>query len=115
MKKAKLLALLVSICLVLILGASSFGCTGPAGAAGSPGPAGPAGAAGAAGPAGPAGEYAPTLIEAEVPHDGDVPLTPPSVRPVLIMSGSEYDMGYPGVQALWQLAQVRLPYILLHC
>ncbi len=82
MKKAKLLALLVSICLVLILGASSFGCTGPAGAAGSPGPAGPAGAAGAAGPAGPAGEYAPTLIEAEVPHDGDVPLTPPSVRPV---------------------------------
>jgi len=109
MKKAKLLALLASICLVLILGASSFGCTGPAGATGSPGPAGSAGPPGSAGPAGPAGESALTLIEAEIPHDGDVPLAPPSVRPVLIMSGSDYDMGY---QYTTQITKIFGPWIL---
>ncbi len=118
MERNKLLALLVSICLILILGAASFGCAGPAGADGSPGPAGPAGAAGAAGPAGPAGaasatspagESASTLIEAEIPYDGDVPLAPPSIRPVMIMSGSEYDMGY---QYATQTTQVFGPWIL---
>ncbi len=118
MKKAKLLALLASICLVLILGAASFGCADSAGAAGSPGsagPAGPAGPAGSTGPTGspgatgPAGESASSSVEAEIPYDGDVPLTPPSIRPVLIMSGSEYDMGY---QYATQTTQIFGPFIL---
>ncbi|HDY90038.1 MAG TPA: hypothetical protein ENH82_18195 [bacterium] len=40
--------------------------------------------------------------EPEVPYSGEVPLVP-NVRPVIILKGSDYDMGYQHVQQLIQI------------
>ena len=44
----------------------------------------------------------------EIPYAGEVPL-PPNVRPVIILSGSDYEMGYQFYQ---QLIQIFGPWIL---
>lgn len=46
----------------------------------------------------------PTLaqVEAEIPYAGEVPLTP-NVRPVIVLSGSDYEMGYQWYEQLVQI------------
>jgi len=39
------------------------------------------------------------FIEPEIPYAGEVPLTP-NVRPVIVLKGSDYDMGYQWYQQL---------------
>ena len=90
-KKAKLLALFGSICLVVALVVTLSGGMALV-FADKPESKLPPGI-----------EKTVQPVEAEIPFEDGVPIVPPNTRPVLVLSGSDYDMGYQYQQQLIQI------------